>query len=172
MTAPTLERVDKAITCRACGACYVEESWTKLAVFELIEPPEIRRLLREWPDGLCIEVRSCELCATLIAAKRRRPARAERSVWFAWATHVYAESRLPSSEGKTDSETKERRAMGKLNGTVALITGATTGTGLAAAKLIVAEGAHVFITGRRQRELDDAVTEGATLPAFKGTSPK
>ena len=47
--------------------------------------------------------------------------------------------------------------MGKLQGKVAVITGGTTGIGLAAAKLFVEEGAHVFITGRRQKELDEAV---------------
>jgi NAD(P)-dependent dehydrogenase (short-subunit alcohol dehydrogenase family) len=47
--------------------------------------------------------------------------------------------------------------MAKLQGKVAVITGGTTGIGLATAKLFVAEGAHVFITGRRQRELDEAV---------------
>lgn len=47
--------------------------------------------------------------------------------------------------------------MGKLQGKVAIITGGTTGIGLAAAKLFVAEGASVFITGRRQKELDEAV---------------
>jgi len=47
--------------------------------------------------------------------------------------------------------------MSKLQGKTAVITGGTTGIGLATAKLFVQEGAHVFITGRRQKELDEAV---------------
>ncbi|MEY2588696.1 MAG: hypothetical protein QOJ67_680, partial [Acidimicrobiaceae bacterium] len=47
--------------------------------------------------------------------------------------------------------------MGKLDGKVAVITGATSGMALAAAKLFVDEGAHVFISGRRKDVLDEAV---------------
>src|SRR5882724_11678971 len=45
----------------------------------------------------------------------------------------------------------------KLEGKTAVITGGTEGIGLATAKLFVQEGAYVFITGRRQKELDEAV---------------
>src|ERR1700731_1736177 len=47
--------------------------------------------------------------------------------------------------------------MDKLRGKVVVITGGSTGIGLAAAELFVKEGAYVFITGRRQKELDEAV---------------
>ncbi|MGD0445848.1 MAG: SDR family oxidoreductase [Edaphobacter sp.] len=47
--------------------------------------------------------------------------------------------------------------MGKLDGKVAVITGATSGMALASARLFVEEGAYVFITGRRKENLNEAV---------------
>jgi NAD(P)-dependent dehydrogenase (short-subunit alcohol dehydrogenase family) len=51
----------------------------------------------------------------------------------------------------------EETFMGKLEGKVAVITGATSGMALATAKRFVEEGAYVFITGRRKEKLDEAV---------------
>jgi NAD(P)-dependent dehydrogenase (short-subunit alcohol dehydrogenase family) len=47
--------------------------------------------------------------------------------------------------------------MGKLDGKVAVITGATSGMALAGAKLFVQQGAHVFISGRREDAVNEAV---------------
>ena len=63
--------------------------------------------------------------------------------------------------------------MGRLQGKVAVITGGTTGIGFAAAKLFVDEGAYVFITGRRQKELDEAVQAiGANVTGVQGDVSK
>jgi NAD(P)-dependent dehydrogenase (short-subunit alcohol dehydrogenase family) len=59
--------------------------------------------------------------------------------------------------------------MGKLQGKVALITGGTSGIGLATARLFVAEGAHVYVTGRRQEKVTEAVSEiGAGVTGVQG----
>jgi NAD(P)-dependent dehydrogenase (short-subunit alcohol dehydrogenase family) len=59
--------------------------------------------------------------------------------------------------------------MGKLDGKVAVITAATSGMALATAKLFVEEGAYVFITGRRQEKLDEAVKLiGRNVTAVQG----
>jgi NAD(P)-dependent dehydrogenase (short-subunit alcohol dehydrogenase family) len=57
----------------------------------------------------------------------------------------------------------------KLEGKIALITGGSTGIGLAAAQHFVAEGAYVFITGRRQAELEGAVKQiGLNVTGVQG----
>jgi NAD(P)-dependent dehydrogenase (short-subunit alcohol dehydrogenase family) len=52
---------------------------------------------------------------------------------------------------------QKEEVMGKLEGKVAVITGGSSGMALATAKRFVEEGAYVFITGRRQAALDEAV---------------
>jgi len=59
--------------------------------------------------------------------------------------------------------------IGQLDGKVAVITGATAGIGLATAKRFVAEGAYVFITGRRSSALDTAVRDiGRNVTGVRG----
>src|SRR5260221_12479519 len=60
-----------------------------------------------------------------------------------------------------DLRRRKRRmhVMTRLKGKTAVITGGATGIGLAAAKRFIAEGAFVFIFGRRQEALDAAVAE-------------
>jgi NAD(P)-dependent dehydrogenase (short-subunit alcohol dehydrogenase family) len=63
--------------------------------------------------------------------------------------------------------------MGKLDGKIALITGGNSGIGLATAKLFVQEGAYVFITGRKQSKLDEAVKQiGSNVTAVQGDVAK
>jgi NAD(P)-dependent dehydrogenase (short-subunit alcohol dehydrogenase family) len=59
--------------------------------------------------------------------------------------------------------------MGRHDGKVAVVTGGSAGIGLAAAKRLADEGAYVFITGRRQAELDAAVKRiGRNVTAVRG----
>jgi NAD(P)-dependent dehydrogenase (short-subunit alcohol dehydrogenase family) len=78
--------------------------------------------------------------------------------------------RIEHSKPEADSESawcelsnqhylKKGSQMGKLQNKVAVVTGGTSGMALASAKLFVEEGAYVFITGRRQDQLDKAIKE-------------
>ncbi|MFF4554382.1 SDR family oxidoreductase [Streptomyces sp. NPDC001422] len=59
--------------------------------------------------------------------------------------------------------------MGQLDNKTAVVTGANSGIGLATARRFAAEGAHVFITGRRQEALDAAAADiGANVTAVRG----
>ena len=63
--------------------------------------------------------------------------------------------------------------MGKFEGKVALVTGGTSGIGLATAQKLVNEGAYVYITGRRQNELDKAVNQiGKNVTGVQGDISK
>ena len=62
---------------------------------------------------------------------------------------------------------------GKLEGKVAVVPGGNSGIGLATAKRFVAEGAYIFITGRRQAELDAAVKKiGENVAGVQGDVAK
>jgi NAD(P)-dependent dehydrogenase (short-subunit alcohol dehydrogenase family) len=57
----------------------------------------------------------------------------------------------------------------QFDGKIALVTGGSSGIGLATAKLFAQRGAIVYITGRRQKELDDAVREiGQSATGIQG----
>jgi NAD(P)-dependent dehydrogenase (short-subunit alcohol dehydrogenase family) len=77
-----------------------------------------------------------------------------RSALKAGLCQTYFEAVGPPLAAKRNPKGK---IMGKLEGKVAVVTGATSGMALASAKRFVEEGAYVFITGRRQDALDDAV---------------
>jgi NAD(P)-dependent dehydrogenase (short-subunit alcohol dehydrogenase family) len=84
---------------------------------------------------------------------------------------ILIQSALLQQKVLTDSSPSlfKEKPMGKLEGKVALITGGNSGIGLATAKQFVKEGAYLFITGRRQTELNAAVKEiGNNVAAIQG----
>jgi NAD(P)-dependent dehydrogenase (short-subunit alcohol dehydrogenase family) len=64
---------------------------------------------------------------------------------------------MPQMATEMLSDSSKGEVMGKLEGKVAVITGGSSGMALASARRFVEEGAYVFITGRRQEVLDEAV---------------
>jgi NAD(P)-dependent dehydrogenase (short-subunit alcohol dehydrogenase family) len=69
--------------------------------------------------------------------------------------------------------TANEKVTGKLEGKIALVTGGTSGIGFATAKRFVNEGAHVFITGRRDKELSAAVKDiGRNVTGVQGDVSK
>ena len=95
-----------------------------------------------WPKPRATSAWRTTPRAPICAASSPRRGRARRSSWCAcWSSS-------PGSTAPND---------GKLDGKVAVVTGGSAGIGLAIARRFVAEGATVFITGRRQAALDAAV---------------
>jgi NAD(P)-dependent dehydrogenase (short-subunit alcohol dehydrogenase family) len=73
---------------------------------------------------------------------------------------------LDAATGAID---KEITMTGKLAGKITVVTGGSAGIGLGIAKRFAQEGAHVFIIGRRQAQLDQAVAEiGGAAAAIQG----
>src|SRR6202161_1823087 len=69
--------------------------------------------------------------------------------------------------------TSDEKMGRKLDGKIAVVTGGSSGIGLATAKRFVADGAYVFITGRRKSELDAAVADiGENISAVQADVSK
>src|SRR3979411_2009647 len=99
-------------------------------------------------------------------ARGRRKIRIFRKLWK-------ADHRRPQAQRRRASSAKGVTRMGKLQGKVAVVTGGTTGIGFATTKRFVDEGAYVFITGRRQKELDEAVKAiGGNVASVRGDVSK
>jgi short chain dehydrogenase len=84
---------------------------------------------------------------------RRNTSYARRRTSGAFATITSVIHRANDALG---NGSRKVLTMSKLNGKIAVITGGSSGIGLATAQRFVEEGAYVFITGRRQSELEKA----------------
>src|ERR1700743_2997786 len=86
-------------------------------------------------------------------------------------TRISQMDQIAGHRGSPLHQNEEDAMTRKLEGKVAVITGGSAGIGLAAAKRFAEEGAYVFITGRRQAELDRAVKEiGPNATAVRADS--
>jgi NAD(P)-dependent dehydrogenase (short-subunit alcohol dehydrogenase family) len=89
------------------------------------------------------------------------------------ATTALAGKRTPQKHVHHTTGKLEDQLMASLDGKIAVITGGSSGIGLATAQRFVQEGAYVFITGRRQSELDKAqalIGDGVTTVAVDSTN--
>src|SRR5260370_20411994 len=88
-------------------------------------------------------------------------------------TNMYSENQSPDVKGanapRDEVIARRSKGMEALKGKVAVITGGSSGIGLATAKRFVAEGAVVFISGRREAALHRAAKEiGRNFVAYQG----
>src|SRR3984893_4537887 len=82
-------------------------------------------------------------------------------------------SRFSGASPNDQRRSLEGEIMGKLEGKVAVITGGSSGMALGSARRFVEEGAYVFITGRRQEALDEAVKLiGRNVTGVRGDAAK
>lgn len=59
------------VKCHRCGARFDRKAWATLALVERIPPPEVGRVLLDWPSDHAIEVRRCRRCAREVPAVRQ-----------------------------------------------------------------------------------------------------
>jgi hypothetical protein len=58
-------------SCGGCGTRIAGNTWAALPLAERIAPADVRRVLTDWPEELCIEVRCCGQCGREISRTRR-----------------------------------------------------------------------------------------------------
>src|SRR6267142_6383963 len=116
----------------------------------------LSRCLRLTPSGRWTTYWQRRISATYRMVFTRRSTRIPSLIFGSDSTPISTNVSEPGKFVRTWQE-QVKTVPKKLEGKIAVITGGTEGIGFATAKLFVKEGAYVFITGRRQKELDEAV---------------